>query len=269
MENRNPTPILVESYIISTFARLIWRRGTWRHICLPSACHRFCPNLVSSSSDLQPPQPRLSSAASPPSPSRWRASRQGKPVSLHLAAPLGSFAKQARSWSRSMTHRHLSNMRAYWSSDDCRSHQPCLDALHDLRSQVHGAPRMWDVQAGCHLGHRSMFGEHLHEFVLLCAGCCHLLTAIQTITRADVLCSYLKLHWISSIRSRCNKMVCLVSRQQTSMSRRSQSRPSALRPKSPASFPNRPRSATVLPREEDVGNYSFATTPFNLGHLIV
>ncbi|KAG0528940.1 hypothetical protein BDA96_05G055200 [Sorghum bicolor] len=84
---------------------------------------------------------------------------------------------------------------------------------------------MWDVQAGCHLHHRSMF---------------------------DVLCSYRKLHWISSIRSRCNKMVCLVSRQQTSMSRRSQSRPSALRPKSPASFPNRPRSATVLPREEDV-----------------
>ncbi|OQU86928.1 hypothetical protein SORBI_3003G174301 [Sorghum bicolor] len=66
------------------------------------------------------------------------------------------------------------------------SHQPCLDALHDLRSQVHGAPRMWDVQAGCHLHHRSMFGEHLHEFVILCTGSCHLVTAIQPITRADV-----------------------------------------------------------------------------------
>ncbi|KAG0548649.1 hypothetical protein BDA96_01G184800 [Sorghum bicolor] len=83
---------------------------------------------------------------------------------LHLAAPPGSFAKQT-----------------------ARSHQPCLDALHDLRSQVHGAPRMWDVQAGCHLHHRSMFGEHLHEFVLLCTGSCHLVTACNPTMKLDML----------------------------------------------------------------------------------
>jgi hypothetical protein len=57
--------------------------------------------------------------------------------------------------------------------------------------------------------------------VLLYTGHCHLPTAIQPITRADVLRSYVKLHQTSSIMCGCKKMACLDSRQQTSMSRSS------------------------------------------------